>query len=430
LWVFFGYLSKDEWNTSKLTNNLKGVKDVPPSGWSLIYGLPVHHDHQLLGQSSDTYGDKEKTLWDFTTDEENNIAYSHSTVSDAVVYSTTSSGMIYALNASRGKQIWEKKLGEKSLVAPVVYGGIVIAGSDNGLLALEKDDGHLKWSKTELGLVHSLSVVEDVVIAGTDKGTYAIRCIDGIGKWENSTIVSSYLSAPLENTVFIGFDKKCCAVDVESGITKWVFETNSPITSSVAVYDGTAYVGCWDTYLYALDADDGALKWKYETGWGIDTTPAISDDIVYFGSMDNNFYALDANDGKNLWTFTCQASIHSSPTIYGDNVFFGSDDGRLYALNKITGKPIWSFTPGYRLDGDIYNYITTPILSNPAAYDKSVFIGAKGHIFALDAQTTEAQKIVSEELETSRSTWIFAFLVLLVIILIVFLLYFARKQSK
>ena len=427
LWAFFGYLSEEEWNVSKLKNNLIGVKDVPPAGWVLIYGLPSNHNYQLISKSYDNYGGKEKLLWDFTTNKENNLAYSCSTVSDDVVYSITSSGMIYALDAQKGKLLWEKNIGKKSTIVPVVYDDIVITGSDNGLLALEKNNGQIKWSRTALGLVYSLSVVDDVVIAGTDEGIHAFTCIDGVEKWENSTQVPAYLSAPWENTVFVGSDKRCYAVDVESGRTKWVFEMDGPITSSPAIYEGTVYVGCWDTYLYALDADDGTLKWKYETGWGIDTTPAVSNDIVYFGSMDNNFYALDAENGENLWTFTCQASIHSSPVTYGEYVFFGSDDGRFYALNRTTGKSAWFFAPRYSLQGDIYNYITTPILSNPTVYNKSVVIGVKGHIFALDAQTSEHLKVVLEEPETSRSTWIFIFLVLLIIILIAFLLYLSRK---
>jgi len=111
-------------------------------------------------------------------------------------------------------------------------------------------------------------------------------------------------------------------------------------------------------------------------------------------------------------------------------VFFGSDDGRFYALNRTTGKPVWFFAPEYSLQGDVYNYITTPVLSNPIVYDKTVFLGVKGHIFALDAQTSEHPKvIVSEKFEMTLSAWILIIVVLLIIIVITSF-YFSRKIRK
>jgi len=80
-------------------------------------------------------------------------------------------------------------------------------------------------------------------------------------------------------------------------------------------------------------------------------------------------------------------------------VFFGCDDGRFYALNKTDGSLAWSFTPGYSIDNDnANNYITTPILSNPVVENGVVYFGAKGVIYALDAQTQEKQveKITNE----------------------------------
>jgi len=430
LWAFFGYLNGKEWNVSKLKSRLKGVKDVPPAGWALIYGLSSNLNYQLTHQSNYYYGSDEKILWDFTTNVENNIEYSSNAVSDDVVYSSTSSGMIYALDTYNGNLLWERNLSGKSAIAPVVYDNIVFVGLDNGLYALEKDDGKIKWSKNAIGSVYSLSAVGDVVIVGTDKGMHAFTCVNGVEKWENSTQAPAYISSSCENSVFVGCDKKCYAIDVENGRMKWVFNTNGSIASSPTVYKGTIYVGCWDTYLYAINAEDGKLKWKYETGWGVDNTPTARDGTVFFGSMDNNFYALDAENGKNLWTFTCQASIHSSPVTYGEYVFFGSDDGRFYALNRTTGNPVWFFAPGYSLQGDVYNYITTPILSNPVAYDKTIFLGVKGHIFALNAQTSEhPMVVVSEKFEITLSAWILIIIVLFAIIVITSF-YFSRKIRK
>ena len=62
-------------------------------------------------------------------------------------------------------------------------------------------------------------------------------------------------------------------------------------------------------------------------------------------------------------------------------------------FNKTTGKYVWSFAPEYTINDDsVNNYITTPILSDPIVEEGIVYIGVKGHIYALDAQTIETPK--------------------------------------
>jgi outer membrane protein assembly factor BamB len=171
---------------------------------------------------------------------------------------------------------------------------------------------------------------------------------------------------------------------------------------------------------------NGDLKWKYATGWGIDVTPAVKNGIVFVGSQDNNFYAFDAKKGEIKWSFNCLAGIHSSPIAYGEYVFFGSDDGRFYSLNQTTGDLIWEFAPGYNLTGDIYNYITTSILSAPSAGEGTIFIGAIGKIFALDAQTFE--KPISPTLEKKVSfIWLIIIPLLILVVAASFYFYFSKE---
>ena len=191
------------------------------------------------------------------------------------------------------------------------------------------------------------------------------------------------------------------------------------------------YFGSWDNYVYALDANNGKLKWRYETGWGIDSIPSVSDNQVFVGSNDNNLYALNTKNGELNWIFTCNAAIHSSPVVYGDFVFFGSDDGRMYAVNRTTGESAWYFAPKYTIDDDLYNYITTPIVSDPVVYNGTVYIGANGHIFALDAQTFEQQAFEVKINKIPYETWFFIILSLLTVIMITaFYLYSSKKRVK
>ena len=63
------------------------------------------------------------------------------------------------------------------------------------------------------------------------------------------------------------------------------------------------------------------------------------------------------------------------------------------------------------------NYIVTPILSNPVVEDGVVYFGAKGTIYALDAQTEE-----KPEVKTPDELLIDGYLILLLIAAIIFIL--------
>ena len=90
--------------------------------------------------------------------------------------------------------------------------------------------------------------------------------------------------------------------------------------------------------------------------------------------------------------------VNASSVAYGEYVFFGCDDGQFYALSKTNGALAWSFTPGYFItEENVNNYITTPILSNPVVEDGVVYFGAKGNVYALDAQTFEKPEEPSEK---------------------------------
>jgi len=195
LWTSFGYLSGGIWDVSSLKNIFKDVKDVPPMGWVLIYGLPSNFDHQLTRQPIDESAGGEQVLWTVPTNKENNTEYSQSTVSDDVVYSATTSGMIYAIHTENGKTLWEKELGGNTAIAPLIYQDILFIGSDSGIYALEKN-GEMNWSNL-IGHVASPPVANDnVVFVGTVEGVHALTFEQGEVLWEYPTGYSAYLSTP------------------------------------------------------------------------------------------------------------------------------------------------------------------------------------------------------------------------------------------
>lgn len=188
----------------------------------------------------------------------------------------------------------------------------------------------------------------------------------------------------------------------------WRFKTEGPVRTSAAIVNGVAYVGSYDSWLYALDLALGRLLWRYpaespitgapayaegllffgteggeivcvapperdgpptgrrvwayRTGAAITASPLVTDTgLVITGSCDGTVYALDRKGGKLVWRADLGAPVMASatkvarripslvdmsgqPTTRSGGVLVGSSDGKLYALDEVRGQTIWSFT--------------------------------------------------------------------------------------
>ncbi|MCK5258868.1 MAG: PQQ-binding-like beta-propeller repeat protein, partial [Thermoplasmatales archaeon] len=317
----------------------------------------------------------------YDTRSNSNDFYSSSVIKDDILFSTTSSGELYALDVEDGQLLWNVSIGNQPTV-PAIYDDKLFIGTTEGLKML--DIGWMIQGGKPLGKIVSRPVVaNNRVIVGAENGNiYAFDAESGDEQWNAKLPDEIYISQPWNGSLFIGSGDKCYKINIENGDISWIFETDGMITSRPYVQDDVMYFGSWDTFVYAVNTETGNLKWKFETGWGVETTPIVDDGLVFVGSHDNDFYALHGNNGTMCWAFTCKSGIHSSPAVSDNYVIFGSDDGRLYCLDKLNGNFIWNFSPGYTIDDKI-NYLTTPIISDPIIDGETVFIGVNGNIYAL-----------------------------------------------
>ncbi len=132
------------------------------------------------------------------------------------------------------------------------------------------------------------------------------------------------------------------SIRAKSGVKPvWTFECEDEIRGSVIIHDGTLFVPCYDTNLYALDASNGDFKWKYATQGGLPGRAAVYDTNVFIGSEDARVHAITQRSGSVVWTYFGEGPFRSSPTISQGHVFIGSDDGYLHAINVATGRSSW-----------------------------------------------------------------------------------------
>jgi outer membrane protein assembly factor BamB len=347
-----------------------------------------HHDEQRTGQSPYIGPiSKNVTAKSFTTGAA--VYSSPAIAADGTIYVGSTDGKVYAFR-SDGSQKWTKPFTTKGPVysSPAIGpdGTIYIGSQDDNVYALNPDNGNLKWQTpyATTGDVDSSPVINSksgiIFIGSKDGKLHAIKTADGQQLWAipvGTSITSSPAISPDGGTIYIGSSDQQLYAVTSSGIIDWKFGTDrygyyagGSISSSPAVgTDGTIYIGCDNTYVFAVNPTNGGRKWAYKTGGAIKSSPAISSDgtTIYVGSSDSKLYALNTSDGQEKWISTFIGNkIESSPIVGKDGtIYVGSWDKNVYAIDPATGKEIWHYTTG------------DMIKSSPAISDKGVlYIGS------------------------------------------------------
>lgn len=134
--------------------------------------------------------------------------------------------------------------------APVVAGGFVFLGDDNGVVrAVDSADGTLKWKTYTGGAVFFPPTVWEgrVYVGSADGHVYALEAATGRLLWK-------FLAAPAHRWIPV-YGKLCSTWPVAGGVV--VDKGTVYAAAGIAHYDGT--------HVYALDAITGQVKWHNES---------------------------------------------------------------------------------------------------------------------------------------------------------------------
>lgn len=244
---------------------------------------------------------------------------------------------------------WRTPAGNAVQGAPVVRGGLVYVGADDGrFYAFDVRTGEMKWSFSAGARIRAGAAVDGAEV-----------------------FIPSY------NGILY-------ALDAASGWPKWQYMTGGWIASSPLVSGDYLYFGSSDGYLYALDRYSGALRWRFPVGSDmVKSAPAAAGGLVYVEAYQGTVYAVDAVDGRKVWSFATGGSLESSPVAAGDTVFVaasGPKVGGLFALASTDGSVRWRFKAREN------NYWTG------MAFTGDLVVAANsGRVYALSATTGEVK---------------------------------------
>jgi outer membrane protein assembly factor BamB len=237
---------------------------------------------------------------------------------------TLNPGSVICLNAKNGKKIWSKRLPSRSESSPIVVGGVVYFGSENGTVyAYRASNGAKVWTYHAGGAVKAgLAYSKGVLYFGAYGGSVtALRASNGSRVWSTGTSGAS-------------------------------LNRSGNFYSTPAVAYGRVYLGNTDSFVYSFVAKSGRLAWRHATGSYVYAAPAVATaprigPAVFIGSYDGNFYALDAKSGGVRWSHQVGGRISGAPSVIGDIVYFSSlGNHDTSGLDVRSGRRVWHFKHG------------------------------------------------------------------------------------
>lgn len=274
-----------------------------------------------------------------------------------VVTLASADGVVVALDARTGTDIWRTALGEP-LSAGVGSDGrsAAVVSQSNQLVVL--DAGRERWRQTLTSQVFTPPLVAGgrVFVLSADRSVAAFDGATGRKLWnqqrqgEALVLRQAGLMLAVGDTLVVGFSGRMVGLNPDNGSVRW----EAPVGSSRGTNDVERLV---DLVGRASRVGDSVCARAFQTAVGcvntvrgttVWTQPASGADGVHgdgetvFGSESNgSVLAWRRSDGSRLWaTDRLKHRRLTAPLLLGRSVVVGDDSGLVHLLSRADGSPL------------------------------------------------------------------------------------------
>lgn len=282
-------------------------------------------------------------------------------VADGRVFVTSGFGVIIALDAMSGEEIWRNKTRTPVHSAPAIDNGRLFAVTDdNELFAIDADTGETLWTyqaiveTARMLTAPSPAIIDDVVIAPFSSGEIiALRVQNGGILWQDALSATGNLT-PLA--------------------------TLNDIAAGPVIADGYVFVSAQSGSLSAFDLRTGQRVWSQPAGsLGF---PLVVGNFLYSITTEGELACMSKTDGTVIWLTQLQVFKKqkkrkkriswTGPTMIGSRLLLLGSNGKSVEVNPQNGEILRT----RKLGGDVY---IAPIIANNTVY----YVTDDAKVFAL-----------------------------------------------
>ncbi len=259
------------------------------------------------------------------------------------------------INLDGGKEIWRQKLGATSLTAPLVAGSrVFVLSADRAVTAYDAQSGRKLWAQPRTGDALTLGksgiimAVGDTLVVGQGGRLVGMQPLTGKVRWDVQVANSR------------GTNEVERLVDLIAGVSRQGDQVCARAFQST--------VGC-------VDASRGTLLWSKNANGatGLDG----DSQTVYGTESDGNVVAWQRKDGERLWVSELlQYRYLTAPTVVGKSIVVGDDTGTVHFLSSDKGNTL------NRMSTDGSPIVTTPVLAGQTL----VVVTQRGGVFGFKSE--------------------------------------------
>lgn len=283
--------------------------------------------------------------------------------------------------------LWTFKGGDQFKGSPVIYNGVIVVASMDGLLYGLNLAGKELWVYTcESGFEASATISHNKVYIGDMAGQmHCLNLETGTLLWSFKTDGQIMGSANIYNLegkeiiLFGSYDYFLYALDANLGEVLWKYESDNFINGAPACFDGNVVFGGCDGFIHVVDIESGELIKKVEVATYVAGSPAMKDSLVFVGDYDGRFSCVDIKNSNIVWTWedeTKNLPFISSPSIVNGIVMAGCRDKFIYCYNMEDGSLYWRYNTGSRVDASVI-----------VNHSKVIVANMRGDVIILDSST-------------------------------------------
>lgn len=285
--------------------------------------------------------------------------YAGATVHEGIVYVPAGDGMLHALKARTGEELWAFNAKEELVAEPVIEGNrALVVTQSNTLFAVDLSNGVWKWQyKRDLPSGFSVRgasrpvVKNGLVYAGFADGVVAaIGLNDGVARFETKITRSSgqqFLDVDtppvldeLGNLYVASYKDGVAAIDAKNGNPKW-FSKVEGVTSlqprgDVLFTAGSGKVG-------AVLAADGHPLWSLELsekggkkGSNAGQAPLVTKSYLVVPTSTGLVF-VDPMTGSAKSSWNPGRGVTATPARLGSRLYVLANTGDLFALHLVGG---------------------------------------------------------------------------------------------
>lgn len=285
-------------------------------------------------------------------------------------------GRLHALDAG-GNSRWSHNTGTAIASTAAVRDGVVMVANNDGVItAVDAVSGDELWRFEAIGTIRTALNATPYrhYFGAEDAGIYAVpRGARGFDwRYETGGAVRSTPAIDSGKVVAGSDDRRVYGLAVDDGARDWFHVADGSVRSSPAIADGTVYIGDDRGTLWALDLFTGSEQWSVSLGGPLRTSPAIGENVVVLGNDNGRAFCVN-RDGSVRWEAVLSDDPLVSPGI-ADGVAYVPGSS-LWALDLASGDELWDVSPTGNEIGD------SVAIANGVAYvaDDSGVVNAIGN---------------------------------------------------